>query len=87
MIQATNEFVFIIRDETEEEKSGLLIPSEGREKPHTGKVISIGSMVQDKAIRGSKNKNCLFNKGVGQEIEYEGVTYLVLTCDKIIAIV
>ena len=86
-IQATNDNVFVIREKAKSEQGGLLIPSGGREKPHEGIVHSIGSLVQDKAIRGSKNKKALFHKGVGQEIEYNGVVYLHLTAQQIIAIV
>lgn len=87
MIQATNDFVFIIREKTQTEQSGLIIPSGGREKPHSGKVISIGSLVQDKTIKGGKNKTALFHKGTGFEIEYGGETYLVIESGKILAIV
>lgn len=86
-IKAVNNFIFVIRDKTESEKSGLLIPSVGREKPHQGTVISIGSLVRDKEIKGSKGKKVLFHKGVGQEIPFEDNTYLVLNELEIIAVI
>jgi chaperonin GroES len=86
-IQATNDFVFIVREKAKSEDSGLIIPSGGREKPHEGTIHSIGSLVQDKAIKGGKNKKALFHKGAGFEIEYEGTTYLVLNASHIIAVV
>lgn len=85
-IQATNNAVFVIRDKEEAEKAGLLIPGRDRQKPHEGTVISIGDLVGDKKIRGAKNKKCLFHKGSGFEIDYAGVTYLVLNSEHIIAI-
>ena len=83
---ATNDTVFVIRDKEEAEKSGLLIPGKDRVKPHEGTVLSIGDLVEDKRIRGGKNKKCLFHKGVGQEIEYDGTIYLILESRHVIAI-
>ncbi len=85
-IQATNNFVFIVRDETKKEESGLIIPGQGREKPHKGIIFSIGGMVKDPKIKSGKNKSCLFHNGIGFSIEYEGINYLVLTGDEIIAV-
>lgn len=84
-IQATNDFVFIKREETKNEISGLILPSDGKVKPHTGEIISVGELVGDKKIR--KGKNALWHATVGMEIEYEDVTYLVLTSREIIAVV
>lgn len=87
MIQATNNFIFVVRDVIEGEKDGFFIPDQGREKPPTGEIISVGELVQDKKIKSAKNKKCMFHKGVGMPIEYEGVEYLVLEDRQIIALV
>jgi len=84
MIKATNHFVFIIRDETETEISGMLIPGKGQEKPHWGKAYSVGPLVHDKSIK--KDRKCLFFKGAGFDIEYGGETYLVIEGDRIIGV-
>lgn len=86
-ITATNNFVFVLRDEAAEESEGLWIPTEGRKKPHKGTVVSVGDLVRDKNIRKHKGKKCLFHHGVGFHIPYEGVEYLVLTGDEIIGLV
>lgn len=87
-IKVTNNSVFVIRDKTESETAGtkLFIPGSGREKPHTGVVYGVGGLVKDPEIKRSKGKKALFHKGTGQEIEYEGQTYLVLDASHIIAI-
>jgi co-chaperonin GroES (HSP10) len=85
-IQATNNYVFVIRDKAVAEKSGIIIPDQGREKPNQGTVFSVGDLIQDKTIKKAKNKKCLFFKGTGFHIEFEEVEYLVLTSDQIIAI-
>jgi len=86
-IQAVNNFVFVLIDKAPGEKSGFYIPDQGREKPNEGVVFSIGDVVPDKQIRKAKNKKCLFFKGTGFPVTYDGVEYQVLTSDQIIAIV
>lgn len=86
-IKAVNNFIFVIRDKVESEKSGLIIPSAGREKPHQGTVVSIGSLVKDREIKASKGKKVLFHKGVGMELEYEAKTYLVLNELEVMAVI
>lgn len=85
-IEATNNFVYIIRDETQKEIAGLIIPGKGQEKPNMGTVYSVGDLVRDKKIKGAKNKKAMFFRGTGFEIEHEKQTYLVLTDDQIIGI-
>ena len=84
MIHATNNYVFIIRDEIKQEASGLLIPGQGQEKPFHGLIFSVGELVKDKKIK--KGKKAIFMKGNGQEIEYNGETYIVLNDDRIIGV-
>lgn len=86
-IKATNNFVFIKRDEVQTETGGLWIPGQGREKPHTGEIISIGKLVKDPDIKAGKGKKALFHKGIGFEIEYSEEVYLVLSGEEIIAVV
>lgn len=80
--RATGTYVWIIRDETKSEQSGLLIPGAGREKPHTGTIHSYGGKVTDYDIR-TRNR-AIFHKGVGQAIEYGGKAYLVVQEHEII---
>jgi co-chaperonin GroES (HSP10) len=83
-IQATNNFVYIIRDEVENEIGGLLIPDSGKEKPHKGKIFSVGELVQDKKIKTGKIG--VFHKGAGFDIEYNGQEYLVIEGERIIGV-
>lgn len=87
ILQACNDFVWVMRDKPETESGGLIIPGVGREKPHQGTVISIGDLVQDKNIKKSKGKKALFHKTVGQEITFDGKVYLILEGRHIIGIV
>lgn len=84
--KACNKFVLILRDETETELGGMILPSEGREKPHEGTIHAVGSCVEDEDIKGAVGEKCLFHAGIGWEIVYEEVVYLVLGGHEIIAL-
>lgn len=86
VMKATNDFVFIIRDPVQAETQGLIIPGQARVKPQSGIIFSAGPRVEDYQIKNGKGKKCLFHKGIGFEIEYEGTTYLVLLGKEIIGI-
>ena len=64
---AVGEFVYLIKDAPITKVGGLDIPEPSLKKPNTGKIISVGNLVQDKNIR--KGKTAVFSKQVGSEIE------------------
>lgn len=84
-LQATNSFTWILRDETETESSGLILPTSGQVKPHSGTVISVGELTADKKIK--KGKKCLWHQSIGMEIEYDGTTYVVIESERILAVI
>lgn len=86
-IQATNDFVWVKKDVPRETSGELWIPTQGREKPHSGTVLSIGDTVKDKKIKASKGKKCLWHATTGTVIEYEDEEYFVLESIHIIGIV
>lgn len=84
--KACNEFVLVLRDKTETEIGGLILPSGGRTKLPVGTIQAVGSLVKDVYIKAGKGKKCIFHAGVGFELTYEGTTYLVLQDREIIAL-
>ena len=87
IVHATNNFVWIIRDEVDNEASGLIIPDSGKVKPHRGTIFSVGAMAKDPKIKNGKGKKALFHKGIGFEIDFEDKTYLILLDAEIIGVV
>lgn len=85
--QATNTFVFLIRDEVEKKIGDLIIPGTGRTKPKKGQIFSIGGKVTDPYIKKGVGKKAIFHNGVGQESDIDGVVYLVLMEHEIIAVI
>lgn len=86
-VQATNHYVHVKRDETEKEKSGLIMPPGGRIKPNSGEIISTGNLVKDPKIKNGKGRKALFHAGVGQDIDYNGETFLILEDLHIIGVI
>ncbi len=86
-INAVNNFVFILRDEAASETGGYILPDQAQEKPHHGTILSVGGGVDDPDIVGGVGKKCLFHKGNGFDIEFEGETFLVIEAIKIIGVV
>lgn len=85
-LQATNDFVFIVRSEAENEVGGLLLPDSAKKKTNNGKILSVGDSVQDKKIKGGVNKIAVFHEGVGFSIDEDGNELLVLRGGEIIGI-
>lgn len=85
-IKATNNYIFIVRDEEKSEVNGLLLPPSGVVKPHTGTIFSVGGKVTDPDIRNSVGRTALFHQTVGFAIEEEESKYFVLQEHEIIAI-
>ena len=82
-ISVKNDFIFIKRDETQDQVNGLILPDSAKEKPHRGIIIGVGSMVEDKTIK--PQKTAIFHKSVGFTIDVDGEDYLVLTGREVIA--
>ena len=65
-IQASGHIVMVIRDIPESERGGVYIPPTAQKKPNTGRILSVGELVEDKSIR--PGKMAIFSKQVGTEI-------------------
>lgn len=81
-IQASNNNVWVIREETEVEQGGIMIPDSAKKNQHKGKIITIGSLYSDKNAK--LYELAVFNKSAGFEIEEDGVTYLILAQQEIV---
>jgi len=75
-ITAKNNCVWVRREVSESEKSGILIPDSAKKKAHTGVIITVGKMVEDKTL--AVDDIAIFNQTSGFEIEIEGIVYVVL---------
>ncbi|UDM31843.1 co-chaperone GroES [Lentilactobacillus laojiaonis] len=84
----------IIETQDEEEKSvgGILLASNAKEKPQTGKIVAVGDgrlldNGQKVALNVKVDDVVMFDKFAGTEVNYDEKTYLVLHEKDIVAIV
>ena len=77
-------------DEGEQQIGGIIIPDSAKEKPQRGKVIAAGNgKVNDDGDRVKLDVKAgdtiLFGKYSGQEIKLDGVEYLIMKEDDVLA--
>ena len=69
-------------EETNTTASGIIIPDNAKEKPSEGKVLAIGSDVEEVKVEDV----VVFGKYSGTELVLEGKEYLVLEVSDILGI-
>lgn len=67
--------------------SGIIIPDSAKEKPLKGKVLAVGHGTKDEEMVLKEGDIVLYGKYAGQEIEVEGVKYLMMRQSDVLAIV
>jgi len=80
--------VLIEPEEVEESrtKSGIIIPDTAKEKPRTGKVIEVGTD-EELAENIKVGDKIVFAKFTGDEVEFEGKKYLIVSRGDILAVI
>jgi chaperonin GroES len=67
-------------------KSGIIIPDTAKEKPRTGKVIEVGTD-EELAANIKVGDRIVFAKFTGDEVEFEGKKYLIVSRSDILAVI
>ncbi|HMQ07182.1 MAG TPA: co-chaperone GroES [Saprospiraceae bacterium] len=70
----------------EKTRGGIIIPDTAKEKPQRGEVIAVGPGKDGNLMTVSAGDIVLYGKYAGQEIQYEGVDYLIMREDDILVI-
>ncbi len=78
----------VIEPMAAEEKSagGIILPDAGKEKPVQGTVIAVGPGKEDTKMTVKKGDTVLYGKYAGQELDYQGKSYLIMREDDILVI-
>ena len=92
MIKPLEDRILVKMKEGEETtKRGILLTSNSQEKPQIAEVVEVGP---GKKIDGKlepvcvkKGDNVIVSKYAGTEVKYEGVEYIILRQDDLLAIV
>ncbi|HEY5509179.1 MAG TPA: co-chaperone GroES [Paludibacter sp.] len=67
--------------------SGIIIPDSAKEKPLKGEVMAVGNGTKDEEMVVAVGNTVLYGKYAGQELEWEGVKYLIMKQSDILAII
>lgn len=83
MIRPIGDRVLVKMDEVEEKtKSGIILSESDKERPQFSTVINVGDKIDGKVNIGDR---ILTSKYAGIEAKYDGVKYLVVKIDDVIA--
>ena len=79
-------------EQEETTKSGIILSSGAKEKPQIAEVIEVGpgiNFVEGKEVKMyiKKGDKVIVNKYAGTEIKYEGIEYLIIKQDDVLAII
>ena len=66
---------------------GLIIPDTAKEKPLAGKVVAAGPGTSEVKMEVKAGDQVLYGKYAGQEIQIDGVDYLIMKQSDILAII
>ena len=92
-IRPLNDRLLVKRLEEEEKTAGgIIIPDSAKEKPAEGEVVAVGPGKQnDKGERNTlqveAGHKVLFSKYGGTDVKIEGVDYLIMREDDILAVI
>lgn len=78
----------LVKPAPAEEKTigGIIIPDTAKEKPLQGEVIATGNGTKDEEMVVKTGDTVLYGKYTGQEVEFEGVKYLIMRQSDILAV-
>ncbi len=67
--------------------SGIIIPDTAKEKPQKGTVAAVGPGTKDNPITVKVGDQVLYGKYAGNELQHDGVVYLMMKESDLLAIV
>lgn len=72
-------------------KSGIILASTSKEKPHVARVVAVGpgGVVDGKEVKMhvEEGERVIFSKYAGTEVKYEDEEYIIVRQDDILAVV
>ena len=92
MIKPLEDRILIkMKEGQETTKSGIILANSSKEKPQIAEVIEVGpgknidGKIQQVAVK--KGDNVIVSKYAGTEVKYEGVDYIIVKQEDVLAIV
>ena len=81
-IQAKNNYVWVIRDNSEDNIGGMVLADSAIKKATSGLIYSVGDLCADKSIK--EGQTAIFHKQNGSDVSYDGIDYTVLREDQVL---
>ena len=86
-IKPLSERVLVLPNPAEEKTAGgLFIPDTAKEKPLVGKVVAVGPGTADVMMEVKEGDTVLYGKFAGTELNIDGVDYLIMRQNDILAV-
>lgn len=87
-VKPLSDRVLVLPNPAEEKTAGgLIIPDTAKEKPLAGKVVAVGPGTSEVKMEVKVGDQVLYGKYAGQEIQVDGVDYLIMKQNDILAII
>ena len=87
-IQPLSDRVLVAPQEAETKtSSGIYIPDSAKEKPQQGKIVAVGKGNKDHDMTVKVGDTVLYGKYSGSELKFEGIDYLIMREEDILAII
>ena len=87
-VKPLSDRVLVLPNPAEEKTAGgLIIPDTAKEKPLAGKVVAVGPGTSEVKMEVKAGDQVLYGKYAGQEIQVDGVDYLIMKQNDILAII
>ena len=74
-------------EQEETTKSGIVLPGAAKEKPVMAEVVAVGPGTSEVKMEVKEGDQVLYGKYAGQEIQVDGVDYLIMKQNDILAII
>ena len=74
-------------DADETTASGIIIPDSAKEKPQMGEVVLVGARKKDEEMEVKTGDVVLYGKYGGQELDIDGVDYLLMSQTDVLYII
>lgn len=68
-------------------KSGIVLASTTQEKPQEAEVLAVGPGTEDVKMEVSVGQKVIYSKYAGTQVKYDGVEYIIIKQNEILAIV
>ena len=86
-IKPLSDRVLVLPNPAEEKTAGgLFIPDTAKEKPLVGKVVAVGPGTAEIKMEGKEGDTVLYGKFAGTELNIDGVDYLIMRQNDILAV-